>query len=103
MSRMSAKKVRLNKVYLYGVLLSATLLIGLAGDGLQPAPAIAASPVTPMIAINPDDWQSLADAVSARADQFGGTVGYIIKDFRTGQVAETNSDVTFPSASLIKF
>src|SRR6185295_8144863 len=33
----------------------------------------------------------------------GGRVGYIIKDFRSGQVASVNSDLTFPSASLIKF
>ena len=103
MSKMPTRKVRLNKVVLYGVSISAALLVCLGGDGLQSTPLAPATPVVQGIAINPDNWQSLADAVSARADQFGGTVGYIIKDFRSGQVASTNSDLVFPSASLIKF
>jgi len=103
MSRMSAKKVRLNKVPLYGAAVSAGLLMCLAGDGVHSTPMAPAPDTAQGIAVNPDDWQSLADAVSARADQFGGNVGYIIKDFRSGQVASANSGGTFPSASLIKF
>ena len=84
-------------------MISVSLLTGLAGDGLQPVPAAAAPQLSQTFTINPEAWQSLSDAVSARADQFGGTFGYIIKDFRTGQVAQANSDLAFPSASLIKF
>src|SRR5437868_1567994 len=100
---MRTKKVFVEKSVIYGGLLSAGLLVCLAGDSLRSMP-IAAAPVKPLgIPINPDDWQTLADAVSARADQFGGTVGYVIKDFKSGQVASVNSDQAFPSASLIKF
>jgi beta-lactamase class A len=103
MSRMIAKKVRLNKVPLYGATVSAGLLMLLAGDSVRSMPIAPVPEVTQGITVNPDDWQSLADAVSARADQFGGNVGYIIKDFKSGQVASANSEGTFPSASLIKF
>src|SRR6266436_9974787 len=102
MSKMQTRKVRLNKVVLYGVSISGALLICLGGDGVRSMPLLAVPPVAQGIAVNPDDWQSLADAVSARAEQFGGTVGYIIKDFSSGQVVAVNSEVTFPSASLIK-
>ncbi len=100
---MRTQKVCVEKSVIYGGLISLALLACLAGDSLHsmPAPTLLAKPQG--IAINPDDWQSLADAVSARADQFGGTVGYIIKDFKSGQVASINSDLAFPSASLIKF
>ena len=57
----------------------------------------------PGIAINPDDWQSLVKAVNTRANGYGGTVGFVIKDFKSGQVASGNADLAFPSASLIKF
>src|SRR5437870_4079572 len=88
---------------MYRSLISLALLTLLAGDGLR------SMPLSPMvsepqgISINPDDWQSLAEAVSARAGDFDGTVGYLIKDFKSGQVASVNSDLAFPSASLIKF
>jgi beta-lactamase class A len=97
------KKVRMEKSILYGGCISLALLMSLAGDGLHSMPMVLAPVKVQGIAVNPDDWQSLADAVSARADQFGGTVGYIIKDFTSGRVASNNSDLSFPSASLIKF
>jgi beta-lactamase class A len=97
------RKVRLNIVPIYGAAIGLSLAALLSGDTLRSMPMPAPLPVAQGIAINPDNWQSLADAVSARADQFGGNVGYIIKDFRSGQVASSNSDGTFPSASLIKF
>jgi beta-lactamase class A len=101
---MRAKKIRLNKAAVYGGALGVGLLAFLNGDTLRSMP-IAPAPVAPLavIAINPDDWMSLADAVSMRADQYGGTVGYIIKDFKSGQIAASHADLSFPSASLIKF
>jgi len=96
-------KVSVEKSVIYSGAIGISLMVLLGGDcfhTLQAAPVVVQAPV---IAINPDDWQSLADAVSARADQFGGTVGYIIKDFKTGKVAAVNGQQSFPSASLIKF
>ena len=87
----------------YGAAIGLVLLTLLAGDSLRSMPLAPVPQKADVIAINPDDWQSLADAVSSRADHFGGTVGYIIKDFHSGQVASENSDLSFPSASLIKF
>jgi beta-lactamase class A len=100
----TCKKVRFNKVRLYGSLISLGFVIILTGDNLRsmPVPATLPSPKEG-IAINPDDWTSLAKAVSMRANRFGSTVGYVIKDFKSGQVASNNADVIFPSASLIKF
>jgi beta-lactamase class A len=101
--RMTKKKVRFDKTLLYGAMISIGLLTMLVGDSLKSMPMAPVAPVVQGIPINPDDWQSLADAVSVRASHFGGTVGYIIKDFRSGQTASDNSDLSFPSASLIKF
>jgi len=52
------------------------------------------TPIEP--AFNPDDWQSLARAVSLRSRQFPGAVGYVIKDLRSGQVMEANTSKIFP-------
>ena len=100
---MRMKKVHVEKSVMYSALISMALLLILAGDGLRsmPIPPVVSEPQG--ISINPDDWQSLAEAVSARAGDFDGTVGYLIKDFKSGQVASVNSDLAFPSASLIKF
>jgi beta-lactamase class A len=100
---MRTKKVVVEKSVIYGGLISMALLAGLAGDNLHSMPVAVVPVKVQGISVNPDDWQSLADAVSARTDQFGGTVGYIIKDFTSGRVASSNSDLSFPSASLIKF
>jgi beta-lactamase class A len=103
MNRMTHQHIQLNKSRLYGGLISLGLLLLLAGDNLRSMPLICALPKPQGIRINPDDWQSLAKAVSIRANRFGGTVGYVIKDFRSGQVASSGADQVFPSASLIKF
>lgn len=103
MNRMPTRKVRFNKVPLYGAVIGFGLAALLSGDNLRSMPLAPVPEPVQGIAINPDNWQSLADAVSRRADSFGGNVGYIIKDFKSGQVASSNSDGTFPSASLIKF
>jgi beta-lactamase class A len=96
------RNVQFNKSTLYGTLIGLGLFVILAGDTVRSAPVTAAK--TPnIIAINPDDWLSLAKAVSIRTKRFGGTVGYVIKDFNSGQVAASHSDLVFPSASLIKF
>jgi beta-lactamase class A len=100
---MAIKKVRFDKFSLYGALISLGLVAFLSGDNLRSMPVPSALPNPQGIAINPDDWTSLAKAVSTRATRFGGTVGYVIKDFKSGQVAANNSDLVFPSASLIKF
>jgi beta-lactamase class A len=100
---MTHRKVKFNKNGLYGGLISMGLLTLLVGDTLHSIPLPMPTPKLAGIAINPDDWLSLAHAVSTRANQFGGTVGYVIKDFKSGQVASDNADLSFPSASLIKF
>src|SRR5262249_19656994 len=76
----------------------------LSGDSPRAAEAIPTNPLpkSPVIAINPDDWQSLARAVQRRAHQFGGDTGYIIEDLATGRVVAHNDNEIFPSASLIK-
>src|SRR5262245_40602376 len=78
------------------------LTIALVGDRVVSVPPLAA-PSPAVLSINPDDWQSLAGAIRERANGFGGDLGYVIKDFSSGQVAEINSAEAFPSASLIKF
>jgi len=103
MGKMIRRKVKFNKSLLYGSLISMGLLLLLAGDNLRSMPSSIVLPKPEGIAINPDDWLSLAKAVNSRASHFGGTVGYVIKDFHSGQVAATNADLAFPSASLIKF
>src|SRR5258708_14876106 len=55
-----------------------------------------------VVPINPDDWQTFASALRHRVHRFNGTVGYIVKDLRTGHVVEANETGVFPSASLIK-
>lgn len=100
---MNGKKVRFNRSFLYGGLTSLALLLLLAGDNLRSVSLPAASPRPEGIAIDPDDWQSLAGAVDKRAGHFSGTAGYIIKDFKSGRIVSSNADVLFPSASLIKF
>src|SRR5437762_2719980 len=103
MRAMKNRKVRLQKTALYGTAIAFTLALLLAGDSVRSAPLVPAASRVVGISINPDDWQSLVRAVGARARQFGGDVGYVIKDFNSGQVASSNSDLAFPSASLIKF
>ena len=58
--------------------------------------------ITPVVQINPDDWKSLVDAVNRRARNYSGSVGYYIKDLRTGDVAMSHTENVFLSASLIK-
>jgi beta-lactamase class A len=99
---MAPKRIYLKKTTLYCSTIGIGLSLLLAGDKFQVDPFSLNAAKAPIIAINPDDWQSLAQAVEKRADRFGGNVGYIIKDFSTGQVAGTNEDEAFPSASLIK-
>jgi beta-lactamase class A len=100
---MTNRKIRFNKVHIYGGLLSLGLMALLTGDNLRPVPMASVPPKPSGIAINPDDWQSLVKAVNTRASQYGATVGYVIKDFKSGQVVYSNADLSFPSASLIKF
>jgi len=100
---MARKKVRFDKFSLYGALIGMGLVMFLSGDNLRSMPIPSALANPQVIAINPDDWTSLVKAVSIRATRFGGTVGYVIKDFKSGQVAANHSDLVFPSASLIKF
>jgi beta-lactamase class A len=69
------------------------------GDA-QPSRAVSAG-VTPMT-IDPDDWKSFAEVLRQRTRRYGGTIGYIVKDMRSGQVVAHNEDKVFPSASLIK-
>jgi beta-lactamase class A len=64
----------------------------------KPAP-MAVIPPSP---INPDDWKSLVNALNKRARQYSGSVGYVIKDLRTGDVAMSHAQNIFLSASLIK-
>jgi len=60
-------------------------------------------PVAPPVeTINPDDWKSLVSAVQRQAQEFNGSVGYVIKDMRTGAVTSSRADHPFLSASLIK-
>jgi hypothetical protein len=100
---MMKKKVRFDKTPLYTAAISVGLLTLLVGDSLRSMTVDPVPALTQVIAVNPDDWKSLADAVSARTEHFSGRVGYIIKDFKSGRVAGANADMSFPSASLIKF
>ncbi len=100
---MKRKKIQLNRAFLYGASISAMLLMLLMGDGLKTMAAVPVIPKPEGISINPDDWKSLVKAVGARRNNFGGNVGYIIKDFKSGQTVAVNSEGSFPSASLIKF
>ena len=102
MSTMIRKNVKFDKSLLYGSLIGLGLLVLLAGDNLRSMPTSFVLPKPEGIAINPDDWLSLVKAVNSRTSRFVGTVGYVIKDFNSGQVAENNADLAFPSASLIK-
>ena len=77
MSKMPLKKVSLRKTPLFAAAISLGLLAPLAGDNLLGVPVEPAFHVSHDIAINPDDWQSLASAVNARAEEFGGNVGYV--------------------------
>src|SRR5258705_11388162 len=103
MIRMKNPKVRFEKYGIVGGSAGLALLISLAGDcSIQSTLRATVTMSPPGVAINIDDWQSLAEAVRIRAARFGGTAGYIIKDFKSGQVAPSNSELVFPSASLIK-
>jgi beta-lactamase class A len=103
-------RIRVRKQALIEVLVGATLLSPLMGDA--PAGKAATAPLLGSTAsraaavatapINPDDWQTFAGALRQRAKRFDGTVGYIVKDLRTGEVVESNQTGVFPSASLIK-
>jgi beta-lactamase class A len=98
----TAKKWRISRNLLYGGLISGGLLFLLVGDSLRSMTTSLPVPKLEGLAADPNDWKSLADAILARANNFGGTVGYVIKDLTTGQVAMSNADLAFPSASLIK-
>lgn len=100
---MTVNNVRLKKTTLYCSILGAGLSLFLAGDNLRPLASVPQPLKASVISINPDDWQSLASAVQKRAGRFSGNVGYVIKDFSSGQTAAINDDEAFPSASLIKF
>jgi beta-lactamase class A len=84
----------------------ATLLSPLMGDAPRPALSAAAVAATQAalapVPINPDDWKSFGAALRQRTRRFNGKVGYIIKDFRSGEIVESNPNSVFPSASLIK-
>ena len=100
---MACHSIRFDKTRLFGGVISFVLLLLLAGDNLRSMPASVVPPKPEGVAINPDDWMSLAKAVNQRANRFGATVGYVIKDFKSGRIASANADLAFPSASLIKF
>jgi beta-lactamase class A len=81
------------------------IITGTAGTAFyraahQPVTPVAPAPVVETI--NPDDWQSLANAVARRARRYNGSVGYVIKDLRSGAVASSHAENVFLSASLIK-
>jgi beta-lactamase class A len=100
------KQLRVRKQALIEVVVCATLLSPLMGDAQRPlqlASSVFPSQVAAAsVGINPDDWQSFAAALRQRSSRFSGTVGYIVKDLRSGEVVEANEDGVFPSASLIK-
>lgn len=100
---MKSSKIRVNKTTLYCSILGAGVSLFLAGDSLKGITAVSMPPKAAVIAINPDDWSSLVSAVQKRASRYGGNVGYVIKDFSSGQVATSNEEGSFRSASLIKF
>jgi len=79
-----------------GLLLVGGLVFSLRMD---PAPTPLLPPVE---TINPDDWKSMSQAIEKRARHFNGSVGYVVKDMRTGAVTASKEDRAFLSASLIK-
>ncbi len=95
--------LRVRKQALIEVAVCATLFIPLTGDAQRVAPVVASvSPATTPIAVNPEDWKAFSTTLRTRARRFNGTVGYIVKDLRTGDVVASNQAGVFPSASLIK-
>ena len=102
---MRRKTISMRKSVIYNLSIGIGLLAPLVGDSVHsipiPVARIVAAPI-PVVQINPDDWQSLATAVRRRAERFGGSSGYIIKDLKSGHVVSANEDEIFPSASLIK-
>lgn len=103
--------MRIKRSILYnGLFYMAVLgpLAWISGDGSAPArsqaamlPGAGTSAVVPA-GVEPSDWQVFTAALQDRSRRFGGSVGYIVKDFRTGNVVERNAEQAFPSASLIK-
>lgn len=97
-------KHRSKKKYLYLGLLGVAILAPLIGDIARRSnqvPVAAASTPSPT-PIDPKDWGAFASALQERSSRFHGTVGYIVKDLKRGQLIEANASVVFPSASLIK-
>src|SRR6185295_19110274 len=95
---------RVRKQVLIEVVVCATVLSPLMGDVHRTAAPLAVRGVSSLAAlpaINPDDWQSFANALRQRAGRFSGNVGYVVKDLRSGEVVLANEDGVFPSASLI--
>ncbi len=99
------------KIKRFIIALAVFSLASLAGDRAYvkatgvltpPSPVVSAPPSTPLVPVNPDDWESMAAAVRSRARRFHGDVGYVIKDFRSGRTIQSNADHVFLSASLIK-
>jgi beta-lactamase class A len=72
------------------------------GDGLFSARSLLMAQPKTLIRIDPNNWQSMVQAIERRAAGFQGTVGYIVKDLQTGQVVSYHADSPFLSASLIK-
>lgn len=81
------------------------LLFPFMGDSISrpaalipPAPKLDPTPAP----IDPNDWKSFAKSLRQRSHRFSGSVGYVVKDLRTGHTVEDNATKIFPSASLIK-
>ncbi len=79
-----------------------SLMLLLMGGDRSASIAISQPNASKFPAIRAEDWQSFDDAVHARARQFSGTLGYVIKDLNSGHVVSSQADRAFPSASLIK-
>lgn len=94
--------LRIPRQLLIEVVVCSTLLTPLMGDVSRPILQQKAAELAKSAAINPDDWKSFADALRQRSRRFQGSVGYVVKDLRSGEVVQTNEDEVFLSASLIK-
>ncbi len=100
---MRTKKLRIHKARFYALGLGISIAVILAGDHVASVSMAPLAQKAAVLTINPDDWQSLVEAISQRAQGFRGDLGYVVKDFSSGRAAEINSAEAFPSASLIKF
>ncbi|OGR89470.1 MAG: hypothetical protein A2992_00040 [Elusimicrobia bacterium RIFCSPLOWO2_01_FULL_59_12] len=92
--------LRVPRQVLIEAVVCTTLLSPLMGDVSRPLQQLKADPVR--AAIHPDDWKSFTAALRQRSVRFQGSVGYVVKDLRSGEIVAINQDRVFPSASLIK-